>query len=163
MWSSSPVHLVSTAPKSADVGERFRQQGQVRALWGEHLPPILGHEDQMHGRRETHVLPRRISLAVDVGPVGTCSPGARYRAYPTPGRRNMLARTLGCARVVFNDALHVRDAAHNTGRQIIAAEVQRRVITLAATTPWTGVARRGRIGRAGPGVSGRAARVPRLV
>jgi putative transposase len=53
----------------------------------------------------------------------------------------MLARTFGCARVVFNDALHVRDAAHNTGRQISDTEVQRQVITLAKTTPereWLG-------------------------
>src|SRR5665213_1974400 len=31
--------------------------------------------------------------------------GYRYRAYPTPGQAAMLARTFGCARVVFNDAL----------------------------------------------------------
>jgi putative transposase len=53
----------------------------------------------------------------------------------------MLARTFGCARVVFNDALHARDAAHNTGQQISDTEVQRQVITLAKTTPereWLG-------------------------
>ena len=27
----------------------------------------------------------------------------RYRVYPTPGQEMMLARTFGCARVVFND------------------------------------------------------------
>ena len=65
----------------------------------------------------------------------------RYRAYPTPGQQNMLARTFGCARVVFNDALHARDAAHITGQQISDTEVQRQVITLAKSTPerdWLG-------------------------
>ena len=53
----------------------------------------------------------------------------------------MLARTFGCARVVFNDALRTRDAAHQTGQKISDTEVQRQVITLAKTTPereWLG-------------------------
>jgi putative transposase len=59
----------------------------------------------------------------------------RYRAYPTAGQAKMLARTFGCARVVFNDALRLRDAAHEAGEKISGAEVQRRVVTLAKTTP----------------------------
>jgi putative transposase len=47
----------------------------------------------------------------------------------------MLARTFGCARVVFNDALLTRQDAHATGEKISDTEVQRRVITLAKTTP----------------------------
>ena len=65
----------------------------------------------------------------------------RYRAYPTPAQQELLARTLGCARVVFNDALRTRDAAHRAGEKISDTEVQRRVITLAKTTPereWLG-------------------------
>ena len=65
----------------------------------------------------------------------------RYRAYPTPAQQELLARTLGCARVVFNDALRTRDAAHQAGEKISDTEVQRRVITLAKTTPereWLG-------------------------
>jgi IS605 OrfB family transposase len=65
----------------------------------------------------------------------------RYRVYPQPHQEMMLARTFGCARVVFNDALRVRDAAHAAGEKISDAEVQRRVITLAKTTPereWLG-------------------------
>ena len=53
----------------------------------------------------------------------------------------MLARTFGCARVVFNDALRIRDAAHRAGEKVSDAEVQRRVVTLARTTPereWLG-------------------------
>ncbi|HZC61649.1 MAG TPA: transposase [Streptosporangiaceae bacterium] len=59
----------------------------------------------------------------------------RYRAYPTAGQAEMLARTFGCARVVFNDALRLRDAAHEAGEKISGTEVQRRVVTLAKATP----------------------------
>jgi transposase len=53
----------------------------------------------------------------------------------------MLARTFGCARVVYNDCLRVRDEAHAAGEKISDAEVQRRVVTLAKQTPeraWLG-------------------------
>ncbi len=39
----------------------------------------------------------------------------RYRAYPTLPQRQHLARTFGCARVVFNDALAAREHARATG------------------------------------------------
>nr|WP_235497844.1 MULTISPECIES: helix-turn-helix domain-containing protein [unclassified Frankia] len=35
----------------------------------------------------------------------------RYRAYPEPGQVQALARAFGCARVVFNDAIRLRDEA----------------------------------------------------
>jgi putative transposase len=65
----------------------------------------------------------------------------RYRVYPEPRQELMLARTFGCARVVFNDSLQVRETAHAAGERITDTEVQRRVITLAKTTPereWLG-------------------------
>jgi len=65
----------------------------------------------------------------------------RYRAYLTAAQAEMLARTFGCARVVFNDALRLRDAAHDAGEKISDTEVQRRVVTLAKRTPgreWLG-------------------------
>src|SRR6478752_6867163 len=65
----------------------------------------------------------------------------RYRAYPTPGQQRMLARTFGCARVVFNDAIRARQDAYAVGESISDKEVQRRVVTLAKTTPerqWLG-------------------------
>src|SRR5664280_46441 len=65
----------------------------------------------------------------------------RYRAYPTPGQERMLARTFGCARVVFNDALRARQDAYAVGEKISDTQVQRRVVTLAKTTParqWLG-------------------------
>jgi putative transposase len=65
----------------------------------------------------------------------------RYRLYPDAAQRQMLARTFGCARVVFNDALRVREEARANGEKVSDTEVQRRVITLAKATPereWLG-------------------------
>jgi putative transposase len=58
----------------------------------------------------------------------------RYRAYPTPGQEQLLARTFGCARVVYNDALRTRQDAYTVGERLSDTEVQRRVVTLAKTT-----------------------------
>lgn len=65
----------------------------------------------------------------------------RYRLYPDAAQRQALARAFGCARVVYNDALRVREEAHQRGEKISDTEVQRRVVTLAKTTPeraWPG-------------------------
>jgi putative transposase len=62
----------------------------------------------------------------------------RYRAYPTAGQAEMLARTFGCARVVFNDSLRLRESAHEAGEKISDTEVQRRVVTRAKQTPERG-------------------------
>jgi putative transposase len=59
----------------------------------------------------------------------------RYRLYPTPGQQQALARAFGCARVVYNDCLRVRDQAYAAGEKISDTAVQRRVITLAKATP----------------------------
>jgi putative transposase len=59
----------------------------------------------------------------------------RYRLYPAPGQRQALARTFGCARVVYNDCLRVRNEAYANREKISDTEVQRRVITLAKLTP----------------------------
>jgi len=59
----------------------------------------------------------------------------RYRMYPTAEQREMLSRTFGCARVVFNDAIRCRDDAGKAGKLLSDAEVQRRVITLAKQAP----------------------------
>jgi len=59
----------------------------------------------------------------------------RYRLYPSAGQQQALARAFGCARVVYNDCLRVRDEAYAAGEKISDAEVQRRVITLAKATP----------------------------
>lgn len=46
----------------------------------------------------------------------------------------MLARVFGCCRVVFNDALRIRDEAYRSGNRLSDSEIQRRVITAAKTT-----------------------------
>ncbi|MGW6422602.1 RNA-guided endonuclease InsQ/TnpB family protein [Nocardia sp. NPDC055053] len=38
-----------------------------------------------------------------------------FRVYPTPGQRIALARAFGCARVVYNDAIHAREQARRDG------------------------------------------------
>ncbi|MFF1343727.1 helix-turn-helix domain-containing protein [Streptomyces sp. NPDC058290] len=59
-----------------------------------------------------------------------------FRIEPTPSQRNALARTFGCARVVYNDALAVRKAAWRTDRsKIPTGELARQVITAAKRTP----------------------------
>ena len=65
----------------------------------------------------------------------------RFRAYPTQGQAQMLARTFGCARVVYNDCLRRRQDAHAAGEKVSDIEVQRRVVTMAKATPereWLG-------------------------
>jgi len=59
----------------------------------------------------------------------------RYRLRPTPGQQMALARVFGCARVVYNDSLRLREQCHAAGEKISDSEVQRRVITLAKLTP----------------------------
>jgi putative transposase len=59
----------------------------------------------------------------------------RYRIYPSPRQRQALARAFGCARVVYNDCLRLRDAYHARGDKISDTELQRRVVTLAKCAP----------------------------
>jgi putative transposase len=58
----------------------------------------------------------------------------RYRIEPTAVQRRMLGRVFGCCRVVFNDALRIRDDAYRAGVKLSDSEIQRRVITQAKTT-----------------------------
>jgi putative transposase len=58
----------------------------------------------------------------------------RYRIEPTCVQQQMLARVFGCCRVVFNDALRVRDEAYRSGVKLSDGEIQRHVITQAKTT-----------------------------
>jgi Helix-turn-helix domain len=50
----------------------------------------------------------------------------RYRLYPSPGQRQSLARVFGCARVVYNDCLRMREECHAAGERISETDVQRR-------------------------------------
>ncbi|MFF0170734.1 RNA-guided endonuclease InsQ/TnpB family protein [Streptomyces prasinus] len=59
-----------------------------------------------------------------------------FRIEPTPRQRIALARTFGCARVVYNDALTLRKDAWKADRsKISAGELARRVITEGKRTP----------------------------
>jgi putative transposase len=58
----------------------------------------------------------------------------RYRIEPTAAQPNMLAQVFGCCRVVFNDALRVRDDAYAAGVKLSDSEIQHQVITKAKTT-----------------------------
>ena len=64
-----------------------------------------------------------------------------YRLYPSPALRAALARAFGCARVVFNDALRLRQDAYAAGLPYVTdAEVSAR-LTAAKKTPeraWLG-------------------------
>ena len=65
----------------------------------------------------------------------------RYRVYPSAGQRQALARAFGCARVVYNDCLRIRDQAHAAGVRVTDSEVQRRAVTsakLTAERAWLG-------------------------
>jgi putative transposase len=59
-----------------------------------------------------------------------------YRVEPTPSQRQLLAQAFGCARVVFNDGLRARQAAHLAGLPYIPdGELSKQVITRAKGTP----------------------------
>ncbi|MFB6807592.1 RNA-guided endonuclease InsQ/TnpB family protein [Streptomyces sp. NPDC056387] len=58
-----------------------------------------------------------------------------YRFYPRPAARQALARSFGCARVVYNDGLRLRNQAYEAGEKYIpSGELQKRVITAARHT-----------------------------
>jgi IS605 OrfB family transposase len=60
----------------------------------------------------------------------------RYRLAPTVEQRQALACAFGCARVVYNDALRLREDTHMAGRPFVSdGEVLRLVTTLAKRTP----------------------------
>ncbi|MFE4360961.1 transposase [Kitasatospora xanthocidica] len=64
-----------------------------------------------------------------------------FRVYPSAGQRSSLARSFGCARVVFNDALRVREDARAAGLPFVtSAELSKR-LTASKKTPgraWLG-------------------------
>ncbi|MCW2912458.1 MAG: transposase, OrfB family protein, partial [Actinomycetia bacterium] len=57
------------------------------------------------------------------------------RLYPSPGQRQSLARTFGCARVVFNDGLRMRTEAHENKLPYISdGDLSKALITEAKKT-----------------------------
>jgi putative transposase len=120
----------------ADIAHHLLTEAQHGVV--KDVPPVFGHKDQVHMKSGNYMSATPVVINARHRP--TCYgtdvlARYRYRAYPTPGQAQMLARTFGCARVVFNDALRAREAAHAAGEKISDTEVQRRVITLAKATP----------------------------
>lgn len=58
-----------------------------------------------------------------------------YRLDPTPAQRRVLARVFGCARVVFNDAIAARRAAHEAGAPFPTDAALSKALTAAKRTP----------------------------
>jgi putative transposase len=57
-----------------------------------------------------------------------------YRLYPAPSQQIALVRAFGCARVVFNDALAAREAAHEAGEPYLSdGELSTRLTAVKAT------------------------------
>jgi hypothetical protein len=77
----------------------------------------------------------------DVIPVGGQPYGDRvqlryaYRLEPAPGQRVALSRAFGCARVVFNDAIAARRAAHEAGAPYPSEATLSKALTAAKRTP----------------------------
>ena len=66
-----------------------------------------------------------------------------FRLYPTSGQIQALARTFGCARVVYNDALRARTEAHDAGLPYVSDGELSARLTAAKATPeraWLGEA-----------------------
>ncbi|MFE3321965.1 RNA-guided endonuclease InsQ/TnpB family protein [Nocardia sp. NPDC059195] len=59
----------------------------------------------------------------------------QYRVYPTLAQQDALAQAFGCARVVFNDSLRLRQDTHAAGARISDTDVQKQVVTTAKKTP----------------------------
>lgn len=57
-----------------------------------------------------------------------------FRVYPTPSQQNALARAFGCARVVFNDALRMREAARLAGEPFVTDGALSKALTEAKKT-----------------------------
>ena len=57
-----------------------------------------------------------------------------YRLDPWPRHRVALGKAFGCARMVFNDALHAREAAHQAGEPYVTdSELSARLTAIKAT------------------------------
>lgn len=67
---------------------------------------------------------------------GTMQLRYNFRIYPTTGQRTALARTFGCARVVYNDALRIRKDAHAAKLPFPkTGDLSKTLITQAKQTP----------------------------
>jgi putative transposase len=77
---------------------------------------------------------QRVTAQAD--PNGAVHLRYNYRIYPTPGQQQALVRAFGCARVVYNDAIRLREQARVNGEKYVSnGDVQKAVVTAAKLTP----------------------------
>ena len=75
-------------------------------------------------------------LSHELGILGSMQLRYRFRLHPTPAQRKALARAFGCARVVYNDGLRLREEAHRAGLPWVSdGDLLRLVTTEAKRTP----------------------------
>jgi putative transposase len=128
----------------ADLAHHLLAAARQRVVG--HAAPARGHEDQVDVHGGQYVPAAAVVVGICRRPALGSVPVLvryRYRVYPAPGQARVLARVFGCARVVFNDALRVREDAHARGEKISDTDVQRRVVTVARQVPeraWLGEA-----------------------
>ena len=116
-------------PVVEDVEVPASRQEDVGEQWARHAADVLAGVDE---QVDVAVDPATASRGVVGAPChdpGVAIVRYRYRAYPTAGQEQVLARAFGCARVVFNDCLRLRQAAYAAGEKLSDTEVQRRVVT----------------------------------
>jgi putative transposase len=72
----------------------------------------------------------------------TAKPRCQFRVYPSASQGIELAKAFGCTRVVWNDALRIRQDAYQQGKPVPSiVELAKLVITEAKKTPeraWLG-------------------------
>lgn len=57
-----------------------------------------------------------------------------FRLYPNPGQKAKLAQAFGCARVVYNDFIRLKEEAHAAGAKVSDNEALKAVVTAAKRT-----------------------------
>lgn len=78
----------------------------------------------------------RLILSPEPGILGAIQLRYRFRLHPTPAQRKALARAFGCARVVYNDGLRLREEAYRAGLPWMSERnLLRMVTTEAKRTP----------------------------
>jgi hypothetical protein len=106
---------------------------RFRVRSGEYRVPVPGHEnrieDTMPASAYVPVPGHKAKYA------GYVQLRYNYRLYPSPGQRAALARAFGCARVVFNDGLRIREQAHQAGLPYVTDRELTARLTAVKATP----------------------------
>ena len=106
--------------------------GGVQVRSGEHRASVLGHENRIE---DTMPASAYVPLSGhEAKYTGYVQLRYNYRLYPSPGQRAALARAFGCARVVFNDGLRIREQAYEAGLPYVTdGELSARLTAVKAT------------------------------